>query len=101
MYRSRNIPRESAPHISLESESLASPPDGFGDGREGFHQMRESIEVQGLRAVLYCLLGGGMDFDHDSIRARGHRSPRNRRDKARSAGAVRGIGDDRQVGKLL
>src|SRR5712691_7309387 len=66
-----------------------APPDDLGDDADLPHQLAELLREERLRPVRQRLVGVGVDFHHDAVRARRHRRPRHRDHLVAQAGAVR------------
>src|SRR5208282_1970132 len=65
------------------------------------HHALELWEIERLGSVGESALRTRMHLDNDGVRSHRNRSARNRRNQALFAGAMRGIGHDRQVRKFF
>src|SRR5215813_13143899 len=75
--------------------------DGRGNNSELCHQLRESFGFEGLSAIGKRMLRIVVHFDQQTVRTRGDRSARHRRNFVAPAGSVRRISPHRQMRKFL
>ena len=100
----RHLPMFDLPGEKMTALKLAGP--RFAARRrderlQAFHQTREPIQGQLLRAIAPGLGGVGMDFDQQPVRPHGCRALAKARHQIRPARSLAGVDDDRAMRFIL